>query len=261
MTMEDREFDADTQQLLADLKLYTAPGAGALDRVRERVAVSLTATLVGASSIAVAPTVKVGSAAPAGSWLATSAAKMGLVSAFALGTSVGALGYAWLRPATERVVYRDRPSVPIAARSAEPAPRSASTAAAQQPAPSAPAPEAMPRVALPEPEPRHAVAPPSSAKATFADAQQGLAGELQLMDRARAALSVGNASGALTELQSHAARYPRGTLQQEREALRIKALVSAGRAAEARAAGRRFAERYPDSSLLASVNAALRSIP
>jgi hypothetical protein len=43
--------------------------------------------------------------------------------------------------------------------------------------------------------------------------------------------------------------------------LRVKTLVAAGRHAEARAAGERFAARYPQGLLLDAVKASLRTIP
>jgi hypothetical protein len=258
--MQEHDFDADTQQLLGELQLNDGPDSGALGRVRERLAVTLTATLVGSTAggnVGHGPLPIAASTKKAVGLAATS--KLGLLAAFALGTTFGAIGYGWLRPPVERVVYRDRRVEPLNPQPAEPAHGAATPAPmAKEVATSAAAAvsqRAPAEVATPP------AAPPNGAKSASATSADGLAGELRLIDKARAALAAGDSAAALSALQSHATRHPHGTLEQEREALRVKALVAAGRDADARAASRRFAARYPHSTLLDSVNAAVRTIP
>jgi outer membrane protein assembly factor BamD (BamD/ComL family) len=84
--------------------------------------------------------------------------------------------------------------------------------------------------------------------------------ELRELERARRAVAT-NPSQALVALRVHGQRYPSSVLSQEREALTVKALVAAGRYAEARAAAASFSQRHPESMLLDSVQNAIRSIP
>ncbi len=76
--------------------------------------------------------------------------------------------------------------------------------------------------------------------------------ELALMRRARAALDT--PSQALALIEEHRTRFPRGVLIQERELLRIEALVKLGRSEQARAAARRFRRSYPQSAHLSRID-------
>ncbi len=89
----------------------------------------------------------------------------------------------------------------------------------------------------------------------------GLATERALLDRARADLLAGEPAEALAAVGTHARRFPRGVLSEERDALRVEALASAGRRDEARAAATKFHATYPDSVLTAAVDDALDAIP
>jgi outer membrane protein assembly factor BamD (BamD/ComL family) len=88
-----------------------------------------------------------------------------------------------------------------------------------------------------------------------------LAAERSLLDEARSALRAGDASGALRDLDLHAQRFPAGILAEERDAMTVEALVAAGRADDARAAGARFRGAHPGSLLQPMVEDALKSIP
>jgi hypothetical protein len=59
---------------------------------------------------------------------------------------------------------------------------------------------------------------------------------------------------ALPPLTEHARRFKDGTLAEEREALRVKALAGLGRTTEARRAAAAFGARFPRSVLLPAVN-------
>jgi hypothetical protein len=85
-----------------------------------------------------------------------------------------------------------------------------------------------------------------------------LAAERALLDRARRALMRGDGDAALDPLGRHATSFPRGQLVEEREGMRVKALVLAGRRSEARARANSFRRRFPHSLFLPVVEAALR---
>jgi hypothetical protein len=70
----------------------------------------------------------------------------------------------------------------------------------------------------------------------------------------------GDWAAAWTAIEEHRRRYPNGQLAEEREALRVETLAAMGRSDEARGAARAFAERFPESVLLARVHRA-RVVP
>jgi hypothetical protein len=82
-----------------------------------------------------------------------------------------------------------------------------------------------------------------------ADAEDTLGAESAVLIAARRSLSSGDAAGALVQLRAHARRWPRGTLEQEREILLIQSLVRQGDTAAAGVRARRFLRRFPDSTL------------
>jgi hypothetical protein len=77
--------------------------------------------------------------------------------------------------------------------------------------------------------------------------------ELELLQRAHAAYTRRDFSGALKLVEEHARRVPNGRLAEEREALRVRLLDGAGRADDAQRAARGFAARFPRSVLLPRV--------
>jgi hypothetical protein len=129
----------------------------------------------------------------------------------------------------------------------------------------APAPVSAPMVASPAPA-RPVVAAP---RATVSEApalpeqpaisakteskSPALADELAALDRARARLSSGDASGALGKLDEYARMYPRGRLVLEAEVLRIDALAKSGRRDAARKRAESFLSRHPNSVLASRV--------
>jgi hypothetical protein len=86
-----------------------------------------------------------------------------------------------------------------------------------------------------------------------------LADERRLLDRARSALARHDASEALAALRSHERAFPRGQLVEEREGMRVQALVLAHDFGSARAAGERFHKVYGRSVFLPAVDRALAS--
>jgi hypothetical protein len=86
-------------------------------------------------------------------------------------------------------------------------------------------------------------------------ATDSLAEELALIRSAQSALGSGNPTGALSILDQHAKRFPRGKLGQEREVTRVRALCRGGRLGEAQNLYRALAKGAPSSPHLASLRA------
>ena len=82
--------------------------------------------------------------------------------------------------------------------------------------------------------------------------------ESRRVDHVRSLLRDRQLSSALRELAELDRSLPRGVLVQEREALRIEALLGLGERARAREEARRFLARYPGSPHTKSVERALR---
>jgi hypothetical protein len=84
--------------------------------------------------------------------------------------------------------------------------------------------------------------------------------EAALLQRAHIAYARHDFSAALTLVEQHRRRFPKGPLAEEREALRVESLVGAGLADEARRRAAAFAARFPRSVLLPRVDAASRDL-
>ena len=78
--------------------------------------------------------------------------------------------------------------------------------------------------------------------------------ELLLLRRARGAVAGEDFAAALPPIAEHARRFKNGRLAEEREALRVKALVGLGRMEDARRAAAGFKARFPYSVLLPAVS-------
>jgi hypothetical protein len=89
-----------------------------------------------------------------------------------------------------------------------------------------------------------------------AAAAPSLADEVKAIQRAKSALSSGNASGAIKELDAYRETFPRGRLSQEATVLRIEALSASGNRAAAQKLGESFLkanERSPYADRVKSV--------
>lgn len=84
----------------------------------------------------------------------------------------------------------------------------------------------------------------------------GLQAEVELIERATAALRSEDASGALAILLEHARRFPSGQLAKERRAYRAVALCSAGKSQQGRAEARLSRATKPSKALVAWLDAA-----
>lgn len=99
-----------------------------------------------------------------------------------------------------------------------------------------------------------AQAAPSASVMTRA---QSLALERLLLEEARTALARGDGGSALSALDRHAQKFPRGALGEEREAMAVQALVATGRMPEAKSRAARFHKFFPQSMLSGMVDAAV----
>jgi len=222
-----------------------APGA-----TRERIAARLARVglLMGAAGSAAA----VARAAPHG--FLYSKAFVALLT-LPIGVVIGAAGHAW--------VARPQAVVPAAVRAMPTAPP---LAVATEPIPSTAPPEALPVAVEPAPVLEPSKPQPVASKVRpLSDAllveTPGLEHELRLLERARSKLSEGQPAATLEQLRQHRAQYPQSALEQEREALSVRALMAAGRRAEAQQRAAIFVQRYPRSVLRGSVERAAGMIP
>lgn len=108
--------------------------------------------------------------------------------------------------------------------------------------------------AAPVPEVKPAVkAPPKKVVAV-----DTLGRERVLLDVARSALSSGDVAKALAAVQSHETQFPSGQLTEEREALAVQILWTAGRRDEATRRLHAFSLQFADSPLRPSLDAMMR---
>jgi hypothetical protein len=135
--------------------------------------------------------------------------------------------------------------------------------AAPVPTPVAPPPVAPVVATTPQPPPApsavHVKAPP--AKPEPRERDRSLAAERALIEQARTALAREQGAAALAALDRHARDFPQGELEEERESLRVQALVALQQFEPARKLGARFHRRFPRSIFGAVVDEALKSIP
>jgi hypothetical protein len=75
----------------------------------------------------------------------------------------------------------------------------------------------------------------------------GVAAEIELVGRAETALRAGHPRRALSILEAHERRFPRGDLAQEREKIAVVALCRSGRARAARERSQEFLSSWPSS--------------
>lgn len=85
--------------------------------------------------------------------------------------------------------------------------------------------------------------------------------EIRLLDRARQSDARGDYASVLAITANHERSYRDGRLAEEREVLRVKALVGLGRGDEARYVAARFRRQFPRSVLLQTIDDMLASLP
>ncbi|MHB8417700.1 MAG: hypothetical protein ACYDCL_06470 [Myxococcales bacterium] len=245
--IDDTPLSPDLEALIAAERPELVPPPGARDRVWARVAAGVAGP--GTGHVRAPRTAHGGAVAR----LLGPKAVLAAVS-FSLGAGSGAA-----------VVLRLRPSIPPAA--VPPAPMAAATPPVEGPTevapslaaevPAHPTPAHPPARRPPAVSSQPAVGVPAQLSAVADD----LAAERLLVEQARTALERGDAAAALAAATAHARRWPKGTLAEERDMLRIQALAGLGRAAEARAAAAEFEREHPHSLLLSAVDALVKSLP
>jgi hypothetical protein len=171
------------------------------------------------------------------------------------GMVLGAAGHAALTESTPVVA----PAPTVAA-----APIASVSASRESLAPSW-TPSSFPTVA--EPRPARSTKPvPEVASADNAARDAGgdgaarddtLRRERQLLDIARTAVARKDGTAALDAVGRHARDFPRGRLTEEREALRVQALLLLGRKDEARERAEDFQSEHPESLMLPGIAPAL----
>lgn len=125
--------------------------------------------------------------------------------------------------------------------------------------PSVPEASAVPGTLPPAP----AAAPRASSAASPGDAAparnaSGLAPELDVLDRARAALAAHDPAGARAALEEYQRRFPQGSMREEAELASIETLVSSGDTAGAHDAALRFLAAHPSSTYGARIRAIVK---
>jgi len=152
---------------------------------------------------------------------------------------------------------RYRPDADPDGRGAATAPRAVEPPISTPPTPAPPSKEEVPPSAETQATPPAANGGGALAQRTAAE-EDGYAVELQLLQRARAAVGSGDYRAALSAIAEHQQRFPRGRLREEREALRVSALAGVGRKDEARRAAERFRAAFPRSVLSSRIEQAIR---
>jgi hypothetical protein len=147
------------------------------------------------------------------------------------------------------VLVADAPEPPRPAVLPEPIERPRATSSDPAPSvresPPAPPVESSLAPAVEEPHPARPAPAVRRSEPAPHDTESGPT-EVQLLTRARS-LAGGDPAGARALLAQHRARFARGLLVEEREALSIDVLLAEGRRDDARAALDRFAARFPNS--------------
>jgi hypothetical protein len=177
--------------------------------------------------------------------------KIGALVSAALAVGAGAGAAAHARWAPPKTVYVDR---------AVAAPPASAPSPDVTPAPLAPALDVS---ALPPASPARAVTTPAAravpaTPASGAPKDPALARERTLLDMARTALGRGDATSALSAVDTHAREFPRSQLAEEREVIAVQALAAAGRLPEAKRRAAAFHDAFPSSPLAAIVDEATR---
>jgi hypothetical protein len=214
------------------------------------VAAAGTSVAVAAPAVAAAPKVIVEAGPAASVGAVRAAAASSPVGAVTLPLVLKAVGLGSLVVAGAVVVnlWMSRPARPPAMGPGAPAPLIV-PAPEPVPAPAATAaPQALAPAAVVAPPRAPAIAATSDARRVHTGAS-ALRGEIALIDGARAALAGGSPARAIQILAQHDARYPRGVLVPEAQALRIEALMASGQRRRARSLARAFLAAHPSSPL------------
>ena len=232
-------------QILAGITKAIAAGAGA-------ALVAASATHVVAATAAEGAAAAKGAAA--GAHAVTAAAAKGtavwttskVLAVAVLSVVVGAVGGV----GAQRVLSAPPPAPTSVAVSVAPPQPSTPPPTPSDEAPSPP----LPVVSSPRPR-GVATASTSAPRASNGDLER----EQALIDVARAGLARSHPDVALDAIARHEAAYPHGQLSEERDGLRIVALLRSGHRDEARVRAGTFRTSYPKSALWPKIERALES--
>jgi len=239
MTDPDRlmnELPGDLGRTLIEAGVDEQPSEAA--RRRALVALGVAAPMFGVASVALGASAAKGAAAGSASALTTGGVTSGIVIAKWLGAGVAA---GVLATATAQLVQQPSFTAPPArvAPAVVVAPKREPPLAPVAPPPVVEAPKAE------EPEPASVTAPPAAPVVAAEPAL--LAREVAFVDRARALLESGNASGAAEALHDYEREFERPKLLPEVWVLRMRAAERAGDMAGARILATRLVEVFPKS--------------
>lgn len=212
------------------------------DAVRARV-------LARARAAAASPTIRfTGETSPRPRFRAPALSRVAVAALVAgVAGTVYAFSGGWMRPAA--VAPAPLPSASQhPAKPSLPAGTPPSTAATPLPSAAPIAPSVEPSSA-----PRNAPEKPSNGRA--GQGHGSYAAELELMRSAHTAYAARDYASALVLTSEHARRFRDGALAEQREALRIRCLLGAGRTSEAQRAVAAFKKRFPRSVLLGRLEA------
>lgn len=239
----------DLQSLLADEKAAPGLSGAATMRIQERIANSIAGNLMPPSDAGAGAAASATGAEATGT-LAALAAKPVLIAAAAFGIGVGTGVGGTLVLGGGAAPKREAPENMIVEPGQD---------AGLPPRPDANAPEEPADAAPPEAKPDKVDKPRPPKDPDTRDRK--LAEERALIERARAAIRQRDAKTALRHLKEHTSSHPKGRLAEERDALRIQALVLDHSYTKAKAETNAFRERYPQSVFLPVVNQAMSELP
>lgn len=181
------------------------------------------------------------------------------VIATGLALTLGASGYALLRRAPRAATLHDSAGVPVETQARPAAPTPGADVTSSDVAPTnegraeSSAVEMSPSLAPgASGEPRR-LSPSARSGSASAVQASSLREESLLILEARRALRSGDFTSTLQRLEEVRARFPRGALVQEREALTVEALGRSGARAAAERRARTFLRNYPNSPYAADV--------
>lgn len=241
----------DARDLIAMADGADDPSSADEARVRAKLAARL--AVAAGTGIAAGTAAKTAAASTGTAATTTLAAKIAIgVAVVSATTAGGTVAYEHvMHDRAETAVVVEAPSKPSAsaftsgsASAFASAPASASASAI--PEPPLPAPTETAHAApsaIPQPKP---TAKPTPITDTIAE-------EASLLRAAHASLAKNDGNGAMSSLDEHARRFPRGALAEEREAAKVMALCAQGRASEARASASAFVSANPRSPFAAQV--------
>lgn len=233
----------DARSLIAAADGADDPSSADEARVRAKLAARL--AVAAGTGIAATTAAKTATASAGTAATTTLAAKIAIGVAVVSATTGTAVLY-------ERSTHHDAPTVVEVPRPKVFSPLVSSATASPIPSPSAAPVPSSPMVTSVTSS-KIAPPPPPKPKSTAMVANDTIAEEASLLRAAHAALASGDGATAMTSLDEHARRFPRGALTEEREAARVMALCAQGRASEARASASAFVSANPRSPFAAQV--------